>query len=219
MVNANVLNRIERKFQKSIDHIITEMHFKQGLSVLKISKQLGVSRDFIYTYAKRFSIQLRSRSEAALRTPENKGVNHWAYGLRKETSDWANRHSTRMKTNNPMNDPKTMKRLTISRAKTFALKQWPQERRFKNILDSFDIPYIAQHPIPPYTIDFYLCGNNLCIEIDSTAKWGKERRLHAQKKDLFLYRLGYDVLRINKILLEDAEAIRKLLITKGVISS
>lgn len=217
--NSYVKNRIEHKFKIPAAELIKRMHILEGLSVLKISQTLGVSRDFIYTHAKRAGLKLRSHRDAALKKEGGKGEAHWAYGLRKENSKWAKMHSVRMKKKNPMKDPDVIKQITITRAKTYRDKLWPQEQEFKNILDAYKVSYLSQHPIGPYTIDFFIPDNKLCIEIDTTNKWGKERREHATKKDLFLYRQSYDVLRINKAWLKDEVLILTMLRAKKVLVS
>lgn len=88
--------------------------------------------------------------------------------------------------------------MSRSMAEGFKKKPWPQEIMFGRHLKELGIENVFQHPIDSYVIDFFVPHLNLCIEIDSTFKWGKERKDHAAKRDANLKKRGYSVLRINK---------------------
>ena len=190
---------------------IKRMHLEQKLSVLKISEALNVSRDTIYRFGKSRGLIFRNSREAAIAKTANKGKGHWAYGLNKKTSVWANKTSTRMKKNNPSHMPGIREKISRSISETFRSNPWPQEILFREILDKYRIEYTFQYPIGPFIIDFFIASKNLCIEIDTINHWGKERRTHANKKDKFLFSLGYDVLRIPKEWLLESDIIETVL--------
>jgi very-short-patch-repair endonuclease len=161
-------------------------------------------------------IKLRSHRDSVNIAP-NKGKDHWAYGKTKETHPLYRWASQRMKKDNPSFNMVTSERITRSKALTYRKNPWPQESAFRNLLKQLNISFIFQHPITPYIIDFYIPHKNLCIEIDSTDKWGTERSAAAKKKDLFLLENGFTVLRINKSKLKNIVFISDIFRTYDLI--
>lgn len=192
------------------------MHWKKERSIKSLSDECGVSRDTFQRQAKNRHIKLRNIKDACSLTL-NKGDKHWANGLRKENSSWANMNSERMKTNNPNKDIEVRRKRAKTISKTFIRNVLPQEAMFKNILDKKSIAYEMQKPIEGYNVDFFIEPNK-CIEIDSTDKWGKTRRSAAAKKDKLLSQNGFEVIRINKRWLSDLSCIIDILVTNNVIS-
>jgi very-short-patch-repair endonuclease len=54
-----------------------------------------------------------------------------------------------------------------------------------------------EHPIPPYTVDFFCVELGLVIEIDGEHHLTPEGIEHDRIRDAFLKQLGYQVLRIQ----------------------
>lgn len=194
------IEKIEKFFNMPFEKIISDLHWKDGLSILELSKRCGFSRDCFQKEAKKLNIPLMSYKDAALRKYDHH--THWATGLRKETSTFAKMHSERMKRNNPSKNLETRKKMSESLSKYFKNNLFEQESKFKKYLDALSIKYDMQHPIDVYIIDFFI-EPNFCIEVDSSSKWGKERRDKAKNKDKFLKEKGYKILRINKDKLND----------------
>ena len=53
-----------------------------------------------------------------------------------------------------------------------------------------------EYPIPPYTVDFCCVALKLLIDVDGKHHQTEQGRLHDQRRDQFLARMGYQVLRI-----------------------
>lgn len=67
-----------------------------------------------------------------------------------------------------------------------------------------------EYPIPPYTVDFCCPALKLVIEVDGDHHQSDEGRRHDQRRDQFLARGGYQVLRIPGYeVLRDASAVRR----------
>lgn len=211
----NTLERLEKYFNMPFDKIISDLHWKDGLSILELSNRSGVSRDSIYKLAKKFDLLLKTATQSAM--DKYRHHDHWAKGLTKEKSGWARMHSRRMKKKNPM----YLDNIALKRSETmqdvFSKNLLPQEIEFKNILDKFLIKYEVQKSIDRYNIDFFIPSLSLCIEIDSTSKWGRVRRSAAEKKDVVLSSLGFKILRINKNKLSDLSFINNILKANNII--
>ena len=53
-----------------------------------------------------------------------------------------------------------------------------------------------EHPVPPYTVDFFCVELGLVIEIDGQPHLSPEGIAHDRVRDRFMKSLGYEVLRI-----------------------
>lgn len=173
------------------------LHNNDKISLNELSKNFNIIRQSLSSLLRRHGFKTRSVKDACALT-KNKGKNHWAYGLTKETNDLFLEHSKRMKLKNPTRDIETRSKAAVTRARYFKKNLWPQEVSFKQILDKYSIKYEFQYPIGPYIIDFFILDKNTCIEIDSTSKWGTKRRNAAKVKDEYLFKLGYKMIRLNK---------------------
>jgi very-short-patch-repair endonuclease len=200
MVNRPGLQVIEAYFNMPFKDVINELHWKNGQSIKCLSDQCGISRDTFQRNAKRLKLKLRSHQKAIeLDVPNRSGDKHWAYGLTKENSEWAKMHSDRMKINNPCRNPEILRKKQESTAEKYRNNMLPQEMSFADILNNHNVFHLPQYVIGSYIIDFYIPRLNLCIEIDSTYKWGNDRKIAAQKKDDYLIKeRSFNVLRINK---------------------
>lgn len=199
------------------DKIISELHWKDGLSIFELSKRSGFSRDCFQKEAKKLNLKLMNRHEAALRKYDHH--KHWATGLNKENSEFGKMHSLRMKNNNPSFNPKIREKMSKTLSDNFKKKLWPQEIKFKEYLDKYcKYKYETQVPIKQYIIDFFIPDLNLCIEIDSTDKWGKDRFIAATTKDRILMDLKFRVLRINKRYLSNELYIVDILNSYNIIT-
>lgn len=218
LVRRPALEKIEKHFNMPFPNVINDLHWKKGLSIKRLSSECGVSRDTFDKNAKRLNLKLRKhRDSIILDIPNRAGKNHWAYGKRKDNSEWCRMHSDRMKKDNPCSNGDILRKKQESTAIIYRNNMLPQEKAFAQILDKYSVKHEAQYVIDSYIIDFFIPSLNLCLEIDSTDKWGKERRKAAQKKDLFLSKKGYLILRINKRHLKDKDHILNVLKTNNVI--
>lgn len=215
-MNRPGLDKIESYFGMELKTILEELHWKQQRSIKSLSDECKVSRDTFQKQAARLNLPLRNIVDAT-RLTKNKGKNHWAYGLRKETSAWAKAHSDRMKTNNPAKDIKVREKMSKSLSKTFLDKLLPQEIKFAEILKKHDIPFVMQVAFGSYILDFLIRDIDLCIEIDSTSKWGEEKHIAAKKRDDVLMSKGIKTLRINKNKLDDELFINNILKSNDLI--
>jgi len=212
------IEKIEKFFNMSFEKIISDLHWKDGLSIFELSSRCGFSRDCFQKEAKRLNLKLMNRHESALRKYEHH--KHWAIGLTKENSRFGKMHSLRMKKNNPSFNEETRNKMSKSLANKFKENLLPQEILFKDILDRHcNLKYEIQYPIKQYIIDFFIPSLNLCIEIDSTDKWGNDRKEKAIEKDNNLKYLGFNILRINKRHLENELYIVDILNSNNIISN
>lgn len=194
------IEKIEEFFKMPFEKIISDLHWKDGLSLFELSKRCGFSRDCFQKEAKKLGLPLMSHKDAALRKYDHH--THWATGLRKETSSFAKMHSERMKRNNPAKNLETRKKMSESLSKYFKNNLFEQESKFKKYLDALSIKYEMQYVIDVFIVDFFI-GPNFCIEVDSSSKWCKEKRKRAENKDKILLEKEYKILRINKDKLDD----------------
>ena len=66
-----------------------------------------------------------------------------------------------------------------------------------------------EHPVPPYTLDFFCVELGLVIEIDGQPHLTPEGIAHERIRDRFLKSLGYKILRITGYeILRDSNAAR-----------
>lgn len=209
------LDAIERFFGMSFADVINVLHHEQKKSINWLSIQCGISRDTFQKQAKRLGLDLRPITESNKLTP-NKGKRHWAYGLRKETDPWAKMHSERMKANNPTKSRLVRSKVARGLAHKLSQKALPQELTFKKILEQNGIRFEMQKPFESFVLDFYLPDYNICLEIDSTYKWGNERKKHAEKRDMFLLGHGIITYRINKAHLDKPDRLRQFFIAAGI---
>jgi very-short-patch-repair endonuclease len=54
-----------------------------------------------------------------------------------------------------------------------------------------------QHPIGPYIADFYCAAAKLVIEIDGSTHADEAQRDHDERRDAYMRRLGYRVVRCS----------------------
>jgi very-short-patch-repair endonuclease len=105
--------------------------------------------------------------------------------------------------------------MSQSIAEHFKNNPLPQEKKFQKMAKRFGLSVSTQVPIGPYVVDFV--SGSFCIEIDSTSKWGTERRKAAAKKDVWLSDRGFKVIRINKDWLSDSNRIWEILLAHNLI--
>jgi len=71
-----------------------------------------------------------------------------------------------------------------------------------------DFKFRRQHPIPPYTLDFYCATARLAIELDGDTHGHPGQAQHDREKDAFLQGHGIRVLRFwNLDLLENFDGV------------
>jgi len=213
------LDKIEKYFNMSFANVINLLHLKDRITILELSNRCGVSRDTFQRQAKKLGLKLRNPKEARKIVQESgkvSGENHWAFGLRKENSSFAKMHSERMKLKNPVFKRSIRNKMSKSVAKYFSENPYPQELLTMKYLDELNVRYIFQFPIERYVIDFFLIDFNVCLEIDSTGKWGLEKKKRSKIRDKFLLKKGFKTLRIDKRYL-NLNFIRNVLKTNNII--
>lgn len=212
-----IIKKAEQFFGMPFSEIINVLHLKEKISLNELSKRSGISRQSLAYSAKRLGLKIRSVQEATKLTP-NKGDKHFAYGKRKEFDSFAKMHSDRMKKNNPIKNKISQEKRAKSMSRSLIKMNLPQENKFSEILNLNEVEYERQSAFGPYNLDFYLPSFNLAIEIDSTSKWGKKRKVAAKKRDSYMLTVhGIKTLRINKDMLYDSEFIINILKTNDII--
>lgn len=209
---------IEAYFGMPFKNVINKLHWKEKRTLRTLSNECGISRDTFQRYAKRFGLKVMSHREAAFNKKGGKGDSHWAWGLRKENSAWAKASSDRMTDRNPCSQKDILTKKQASTAETYRKNPLPQEKKFAKILNANRVEYKDQYLIGTYIIDFFIPSLKLCIEIDSTFKWGKDRQNSASKKDAYLSKFGFKILRINKAYLTNKSYILDILKTNNIVS-
>lgn len=192
---------IEKYFKMSFVDVINKLHIEKEMTILELSNLCGISRDTFQRQVKKHGLKIRNPKEARailIRDGVCSRENHWAWGLRKETSAWARMHSTRMKRNNPSFDKNIRIHLAKKYSEIFINNPRPQEVLASQFLNELNIEYEFQKPIDVFIVDFFLIKSQVCLEIDSTRKWGKEQYERANKRDKIIENLGYKTVRINK---------------------
>jgi very-short-patch-repair endonuclease len=85
--------------------------------------------------------------------------------------------------------------------------QWLRDRRICKQ------KFRREHPIPPYTVDFFCVSLGLIIEIDGNPHLSKEGISHDRRRDRKLRSMGYDILRIPGYdILRDPASTRKRIV-------
>ncbi len=158
------------------DKVIIDLHWNKKRSINSISKQCGVSHTAILRLCRLTSLKTRTHKEASSLNMNLKNPSHCL-----------NARNARAK--------------TIS--KVFKIKELPQEEMFRKILTKMKIKFETQKAIGGYNIDFFLPDKNLCIEIDSTYKWGMDRKKAAAFRDKYILSKGYKTIRLNKVWMND----------------
>lgn len=208
-INRPGLDAIERFFGIPFADVINVLHHDQKKSIKWLSDQCGISRDTFQKQAKRLGLVLRPITESNKLTP-NKGKNHWAYGLRKETDPWAKMHSDRMTANNPNTRDDVKAKRAMSVVEHLLSRMLPHEVRFAKLLDNAEVEYETQTPIGPYNLDFYFRDKNLCIEIDSE-KIGHDKRARLKVRDAYLSKYGIRTIRIKRTQTRSLDFLRKFI--------
>lgn len=195
------LKAIESYFNMSFSDVINKLHLEEKITILELSRRCGISRDTFQKQAKKHGLKVRNPKEARQIVSE-KGIcskeNHWAWGLTKENSAWARIVSENMKRINPSNDFNIRCKMSNSLSKLYKNNPLPQEKMAANFLDKLCVKYEFQKPVDTFIIDFFLLDSNICLEVDSTDKWGRERNEMARKRDEKILALGFKTIRLNK---------------------
>ena len=70
---------------------------------------------------------------------------------------------------------------------------WLRDRRFHGW------KFRREHPIGPYSLDFYCAEARLAIELDGFQHYAPEARCHDEKRDAFLRAKGIETLRYSNV--------------------
>lgn len=190
------LDAIESYFKMPFKNVINILHLQRKETILSLSQRCKISRDTFQRNAKRLNLKLRNPNEARAIVIENgkcSKENHWAFGLRKNKSDWALMHSLRMKKNNPTKNKLNLIKANEKHAERFKNNPTFSERKTYLILKRLNVNFEEQKTFDKYIIDFFITDFNICLEIGSD-KRGKERLKKMEIRTLRLNKLGYKVL-------------------------
>src|SRR5437762_1242228 len=89
--------------------IVKQHHWRAGKSIRSIEREMGLGKTTLANWCKRHEIAVRTKvaqiaiSHKTIR--RRRGKDHWAWGMRKETSEFFQRQSSRMSSANPSRDP------------------------------------------------------------------------------------------------------------------
>ncbi len=88
-------------------------------------------------------------------------------------------------------------RSSVDRARKLRREMTPPERRLWQALRTRPggFKFRKQHPLGPYTLDFYCHEAALAIEVDGIAHERGDRPERDEKRDLWLSRKGIETLR------------------------
>lgn len=206
----NVKDKLEKLYNMDFAKVIMEVHIKNRKSISQISKECKVSRKAIAQLCKKFGLTQMNQRDAAIAKYKNGYINPLT-GVENPLQ------RKRMTENNPIKNKDAANKRAVSMQKALSKISLPQEVVFGEILNEYKIKYEYQKPIGPYNIDFFIAENCLCIEIDSDHKWGKYKKMKAKERDTFLNDQGLNVLRINKLLLQNKSIIIDILNANNVI--
>lgn len=81
------------------------------------------------------------------------------------------------------------------RARIYLANPSSIELMVRNALDAMGVHYVPQFPIGRYAADIYVPQRRLVIECDGTY-WHEQRRERDQRRDAYMERHGYSVLRL-----------------------
>lgn len=180
----NCRERIENHFGMSFDQLIQKLHWGENRSIHSLAKECGLSHTPFIRLAKLTNLRLRTHKEAS---------------------------SLNMRINNAVTFFGAAEKRAIKIKNTFVNNLLPQELVFKEILLKAGKVFEMQKPIGAYNVDFFVPDKNMCIEIDSSYKWGLDRKKAAFEKDKYLIEKGYRVIRLNKAWLNDLKNIIELI--------
>ena len=78
------------------------------------------------------------------------------------------------------------------------------------------IRFRRQHPIGPYSADFFCTARRLVIEIDGKNHDSEDKAAHDARRDAFLKENGYQVLRIAAAdVLKDVDAVAQAIVVRA----
>jgi very-short-patch-repair endonuclease len=99
---------------------------------------------------------------------------------------------------------------TVARARALRRAMSPAEVALWQILRTrpAGLKFRHQHPAGPYVLDFYCAARKLAVEIDGIAHEMGDNPARDERRDAWLRRKGYRVLRITaKELLSNVEGV------------
>jgi very-short-patch-repair endonuclease len=213
---SKIKTQIEAHFKKPLARIISENHWRDKTPILSLAKNAGVVRQSLMHLCKVEGLKLRDHKES-ISIRDTRREKHWAWGRTKKDCRAYALASRRLKNKNPMHDEKLAAKIAESKAVTYRRKLWPQEERFLEIISKKKIGFEMQKPIGRYIIDFFIPDLQLCIEIDSTSKWGGTRWKNSKIKDAWLRSQNFKILRIDKRRLTDLAFIDDILAANNIV--
>lgn len=130
--------------------------------------------------------------------PSRRGKPTWSKGLTKDSHPGIRRISEAKKINNPMwHFPVRIKRAK-SISKYYRTHPLPEEQLLYNELKKRKLSFVFQYPFGSYILDFAFLRKKFDIEIDNLNHWGKDRRHMAKKRDEWLKKHKWHILRFKK---------------------
>lgn len=86
------------------------------------------------------------------------------------------------------------------------------EKITRKALDRLRLNYTQEYQIRTYCVDFYLHDNNICLEVDGEY-WHTDSEKD-RKRDSFLKKLGYKIIRIKELEMMNSDNVDKLILAK-----
>jgi len=177
--------------------LIAREHWRKGKALRQIEIERGIGKTSLSAWCKRHGIDVRTKEQQCAisnRRPEvvakRSGELHWAYGKRKETDEWARKHSQRMKRSNAYLAPGAAEKAAKARAVDWRERPRSEyEVLVRDMLTDFGAKFIYQKPAGKYVIDFAI--GKVALEIDSGSKLAS----HGLPRDRWLVERGWVVIR------------------------
>lgn len=181
---------------REVRSVIRERHWKAGNSLREIERELGLGKSVLSTAAKRHGVRVRTKEQQVgitNRQPEvvakRAGDRHWCFGKKRPDS------AARMLANNPMNIPGVRERAAEAQAEALRAKPTRREARFLDELAVQGIAFEFQRPEGRFIIDFAFAQSKVALEIDGKNHQSDERASKDARRDAWLVRQGWTVLR------------------------
>ena len=188
----------------AVKALISERHWRDGLSIRAIERELGIATSVLNAWCKRHGIVVRSKAEQITACNANGAINrprgesHWAWGLRKETSPAYAAHSARMTSANPGADPATLARRNLAWSDTMRAKPTEPESIMASWLPGCGVAWIAQFPVGRYVIDFAFPAALVGLEIDGKTHEPADRKKRDIIRDGLLISIGWKIIRVRQ---------------------
>jgi very-short-patch-repair endonuclease len=169
-----------------LEELLTRLYVTEEKSLLAISEELGVSREFVSRWLTNFNVPLRSASSVMKLRHSNM--------TSEERKALASKAHEAVRGSNRFTHSNLIRSMTVNRkAKMSKWEKWFA----KWLIDADMFDFVFSFPIDVFNIDFAFPEHKIAIEIDG-GSWHTTDRKRAQdtKKDEFLTSEGWRVYRV-----------------------